>query len=103
MNVNSINYFKRVALVFACLTLSKVAIAECSDFDAKIAADKSAQDHLGGTVFKSALVLKRHLPSKRKEVASYVYVKADDLYYTVYTLVNTRCEPQFIKRTYGKH
>ena len=83
--------------------LSGLTFAECSDFDAKIEANKSAQKYLGGKTFKNARVLKKHLPSKRKEVASYVYVKADDFYYTVYSLVNAKCEPKIIKRTNGKH
>jgi|TARA_R110000744_G_scaffold91327_1_gene177264 hypothetical protein len=86
-----------------CLTLSFRAFAECSDFDAKLEADKAAQDLMSGKTFKSALILKTHLPSKRKEVASYIYVKADDLYYTVYSLVNSQCKTKIIKRTNGKH
>lgn len=77
--------------------------AECADFDAKQASDKSAQNYVGGKTFRSALILKKHLPSKRKEVASYVYVKSSDLYYTVYSLVDSDCEAQIIKRTNGKH
>ncbi|ETI58039.1 hypothetical protein D104_16965 [Marinomonas profundimaris] len=89
--------------ILLLLTLSNLTLAECGDFDAKQAADKSAQKYMGGKTFKSALILKRHLPSKRKEVASYVYVKADDLYYTVYSLVNSKCKSEIIKRTNGKH
>lgn len=83
--------------------LSNTVLAECLDPDAKAAADKSAQQYVSGKTFKTARVLKKHLPSKRKEVASYVYVKADDLYYTVYALVNSQCNAAIIKRTYGKH
>lgn len=83
------------------LSISSLATAECSDFDAKLAANKVAQDYIDGKTFKPALVLKKHLPSKRKEVAS--YVKTDDLYYTVYSLVNSKCTVQIIKRTNGKH
>jgi len=86
-----------------CLTISSLIFAECSDFDTKLEADKSAQSFVAGKIFKNALILKKHLPSKRKEVASYVYVKADDLYYTVFSLVNSKCEAKIIKRTKGKH
>ena len=89
--------------ILLSLTLTSVAFAECSDFDAKLAADKAGQKLMEGKTFKNALVLKKHLPSKRKEVASYVYVKADDLYYSVFFLVNSDCKTQFIKRTRGKH
>lgn len=95
--------FRNTLPVLFTLALSSFAFAECSDFDAKLAADKSAQNYMSGKTFKKALVLKRHLPSKRKEVASYVYVKADDLYYTVFSLVNSQCKTKIIKRTNGKH
>ncbi|RNF75022.1 hypothetical protein EBI01_03600 [Marinomonas rhizomae] len=85
------------------LFMSGFTLAECSDYDAKLAADKAAEKYMSGKTFKNSLVLKRHLPSKRKEVASYVYVKADDLYYTIFSLVNSQCKIQIIKRTHGKH
>jgi hypothetical protein len=95
--------FRHNFFIVLCLTLSCLASAQCSDFDAKLEADKAAQDLMSGKTFKSALILKTHLPSKRKEVASYVYVKTDDLYYTVYSLVNSQCQAKIIKRTNGKH
>ncbi|TYL49430.1 hypothetical protein FXV75_07985 [Marinomonas sp. IMCC 4694] len=85
------------------MTCNGLLFAECRDFDAKLAADKKAQSLLSGKKFKRALIVKKHLPSERKEVASYVFVKKDDLYYTVYTLVNSDCVAYFIKRTNGKH
>jgi hypothetical protein len=95
--------FKYTLLTLLIFFLSNLTFAECSDFDAKIEADKSAQKYLSGTTFKTALILKKHLPSKRKEIASYVYVKESNLYYTVYSLVNSECEPRIVKRTKGKH
>ncbi|WP_328797743.1 hypothetical protein [Marinomonas vulgaris] len=86
-----------------CLLSSSLALAECRDDDAKFSADKKARSFMSGDTFMAAKVLKRHLPSRRKEVASYIYVKADDLYYTVYTLVNSACKADVIKRTKGKH
>ena len=82
------------------ITISSMTIAECSDLEAKLAADKMAQGYINGKTFKPALILKKHLPSKRKEVAS--YVKTDDLYYTVFSLVNSKCSAKIIKRTNGK-
>ena len=99
----SILSFRYNFFVVLCFALSGQIFAECSDFDAKLEADKAAQDLMDGKAFKNALILKTHLPSKRKEVASYVYVKADDLYYTVYSLVNSQCRAKIIKRTNGKH
>lgn len=95
--------FRYKLLVLFSLTISSFTFAECSDFDAKLAADKDAQKYMSAKTFKNALVLKKHLPSKRKEVASYVYVKADDLYYTVFSLVDSKCKTKIIKRTNGKH
>lgn len=89
--------------VLLCLLMSEITFAECSDFDAKLSADKEAQKYMSGKTFKRAQVLKKHLPSERKEVASYVYVKESDLYYTVYLLINDKCKAEIIKRTNGKH
>ncbi len=99
----SIFYLKHIFFVTFCLTISGTAFAECSDFDAKLSSDKRAEAYVKGKTFKRALILKRHLPSKRKEVASYVYVKNTDLYYTVFSLINLDCDAQVIKRTNGKH
>ncbi|TDO99987.1 hypothetical protein DFP79_1006 [Marinomonas balearica] len=65
------------------------------------ASDKYSEALMNGEVFKRAKVLKRHHPSKRKEVAS--HIKAGDLYYTVYTLVSNECSAHMIKRTQGKY
>ncbi|WP_421852130.1 hypothetical protein [Marinomonas sp.] len=76
-----LNIFKlnQVICLLMGLSISSLIFAECGDFDAKMAADKSAQNLTGGKTFKRALILKRHLPSKRKEVASYIYVKESNL------------------------
>ncbi|MCB5160365.1 hypothetical protein [Marinomonas algarum] len=77
--------------------------AECPDISAIYAADQATQDYMDGKVFKKARVLKKHLPSYRKEIASYIYVEDKGLYFTVYTLVNSECEVAIIKSTRGKH
>ncbi|WP_234985207.1 hypothetical protein [Oceanospirillum multiglobuliferum] len=71
---------------------------ECEDYKAKIAADKLAKAFLGkkSEVFQQAIVLKRHHPSLQKEVAS--YIKADNQYYTMFSIVNSSCTAFFIKR-----
>ena len=96
---------KQLILIVICFGVSNVILAadECADFDAKLASDKSAESYVKGKTFKRALILKRHLPSKRKEVASYVFVKGTGLYYTVYSLVNSDCDAEVIKRTNGKY
>ncbi len=88
--------------VIVCFCVAGSAFAECGDYDAKMASNKSAEEYVKGKTFKRALILKRHLPSKRKEVASYVFVKKTGLYYTVYSLVNSDCDAEVIKRTNGK-
>lgn len=93
----------KLLLGLAVILTSSFSLAECPDWDAKAAADKAAQKYVSGKTFKRAMVLKKHLPSRRKEVASYLYVKSDDLYYTVFSLVNSKCKAQIIKRTNGKH
>ncbi|KZN13269.1 hypothetical protein OA79_12305 [Marinomonas sp. TW1] len=95
-------HVKRLCAFLIILSTTQ-AYAECSDWDARAAADKAAEKYVSGKTFKRAMVLKKHLPSKRKEVASYVYVKADDLYYSVFSLINSKCKAQIIKRTNGKH
>ncbi|NVK75513.1 hypothetical protein C0J08_11215 [Marinomonas sp. CT5] len=93
----------QICYLLVSLCFSSLIFAECRDFDAKQAADKAAQNLTGGKTFKRALILKKHLPSRRKEVASYIHVKETSLYYTIFFLVNDSCNAQFIKRTNGKH
>jgi len=96
-------YLVKCLCAFLILLSATQAYAECPDWDSRAAADKAAEKYVSGKAFKRAMVLKKHLPSKRKEVASYIYVKADDLYYTVFSLINSKCKAQIIKRTNGKH
>ncbi|MBJ7556897.1 hypothetical protein [Marinomonas spartinae] len=86
-------------------SISQIAIAKpkCSDINAIQASNKLAEKLTGGKVFKEGEVLKVNLPSYTKEVASYIYVKPDGLYYSIFTLVNTKCVARFIKRTNGKY
>lgn len=80
------------------LSVSHFANAECPDFQAKAAADELSIAFLGkkSTVFQPAVVLKRHHPSRQKEVAS--YIKAGNQYYTMFSIVNGSCKAAFIKR-----
>ncbi|AEF54735.1 hypothetical protein [Marinomonas posidonica] len=96
-------YLAKTLCTLILILSAAQAYAECPDWDARAAADKAAEKYVSGKIFKRGMVLKKHLPSKRKEVASYIYVKADDLYYTVYALINSKCNAQIIKRTNGKH
>ncbi len=88
------------ALVATLLSLSfsTNALAECPDYEAKSAADKLSKVFLGknSSVFQPAVVLKRHHPSRQKEVAS--YIKAGKQYYTMFSIVNGNCKAFFIKR-----
>ncbi|REG85738.1 hypothetical protein [Marinomonas pollencensis] len=95
------NIVQQILALFFILFMSSASWAECSDFEATKAADKVAEKYLKGKIFQRAEVLKVHSPSKRKEIAS--YVKSDALYYTIFSLVNSQCKVQIIKRTQGKH
>lgn len=102
MNTNlSMNTHASALLAVVILIFSCPAKAECSDYNAKAASNKATEAFMHGKVFREAVVLKVHRPSKTKEVAS--YIKAGDLYYTVFTLVNTKCQVGIIKRTNGKY
>lgn len=74
---------------------------ECSDRNAITAAMNASETLMGGDSFRRPQVLKRHHPSKRKEVAT--YFASGDLYYTLYWIVSDNCEAAFIKRTQGKY
>lgn len=97
--------FCQLSFLILSFTLAQSAMAKvrCSDMNAIMASDKVAESLLGGKVFKTGEVLKLNLPSYTKEVASYIYVKTDNLYYSVFTIVNTTCKARLIKRTTGKH
>ena len=84
----------------ACLSLSEAMyLPVCSDLDAKAASDQKALSYFRqqGEIFHPARVLKKHHPSRDKEVGS--YVKVGERYYSIFTLVNPACEARFIKRT----
>lgn len=87
-----------ICVLLSSLLLSSNALAECPDYQAKQAADETSMAFLGknSTIFQAAVVLKRHHPSRQKEVAS--YVKADGRYYTMFSIVNSECKAFFIKR-----
>lgn len=65
------------------------------------AAMNASSSVVSGDSFKLPRVLKRHHPSKRKEVAT--YFRSGDLYYTLFWIVSDNCDASFIKRTKGKY
>lgn len=75
------------------------ALPVCSDRDAKVASDDLALGFFRqqGNVFHPARVLKKHSPSRAKEVASYIEV--GERRYSIFTLVDVECQARFIKRT----
>ncbi|WP_235890083.1 hypothetical protein [Maribrevibacterium harenarium] len=83
------------------MAAATVSVAECDDRTAKDVANKAAEALMNGSSFRLPVVLKRHHPSRTKEVAT--YIKAGDLYYSVFYLVDGNCTPGFIKRTQGKY
>jgi len=88
-----------LVILFSATSHSTFA-AECADRNAMSAAMSASQTIMGGNSFKKPRVLKRHHPSKRKEVAT--YFKSGDLYYTLYWIISDNCTAGFIKRTQGK-
>ncbi|HBS41478.1 MAG TPA: hypothetical protein DEA26_02270 [Oceanospirillales bacterium] len=88
-----------LAVLLAAVSLSASALPECRDADAKAASDAKALGFFRrqGEVFRPAKVLKLHLPSRTKEVAS--YIRVGEKHYSIFTLVNPDCEAHFIKRT----
>jgi hypothetical protein len=88
-------------LICFLLPYSVVVEAEpvCSDRDAISASNDKALSYFGkqGEIFHVARVLKVHHPSRHKEVASYVKIRAKR--YSIFTLVDVDCNARFIKRT----
>jgi len=89
--------FRLLMLVTSLLWAFQVA-AECRDRDAWAASDTLAKSYFKSPkIFHPAKVLKRHWPSKHKEVASYVQI--GNYKYSIFTLVDLDCQARFIKRT----
>lgn len=88
-------------IVAGIFSLNTAKAAECSDRNAIEAAMQASGSLVGGDSFRKPRVLKRHHPSKRKEVAT--YFRSGDLYYTLFWLVSDDCKAGFIKRTQGKY
>ncbi|MDF1763720.1 MAG: hypothetical protein P1U57_09945 [Oleibacter sp.] len=87
-------------LLFSLLVSSEIlALPECPDFKAKEASDALALAFFKsqGEVFHPTHVLKKHHPSRDKEVVS--YIKNKERYYSIFSLVNADCDARFIKRT----
>ena len=89
-----------VFCLLVSLTYSQYTVAQCADRDAKLAADRVAENYYQGRVFKAGTVLKKHLPSERKEVVS--YIQRGRHYYSVFLWVDTDCQVQIIKQSKGK-
>ena len=94
---------KTLLLVTLLFISIDVRALECADQDALTASMRASEALLGtpNEQFRKPRVLKRHHPSKRKEVAT--YFQQGDLYYTLFWLVSDTCQAGFIKRTKGKY
>lgn len=84
-------------LLIPLLFLSGLSWAECPDYQAKNASNNLSKAFLGknSQIFQPAVVLKRHHPSRQKEVAS--YIKVGKRYYTMFSIVNGSCKAFYIK------
>jgi len=93
--------FAMTLLAMTLLAMPQIAVAlpDCPDRDAKAASDDLALGYFRqkGEIFYPAKVLKRHHPSRHKEVASYVRYEAK--HYSIFSLVSEDCDARFIKRT----
>lgn len=90
-----------VSFITIGVSFATQATANCRDIDAITATDKAALTYfIRAELFEKGKVLKRHLPSKRKETASYIKMGED--YYTFFGLVELDCSVQIIKRTHAR-
>lgn len=87
--------------IMISLSFSPLAYAVCQDIDAITETDKAALAFfIRAEIFEKGKVLKKHLPSKRKETAS--YIKDGDNYYTFFGLVELDCRVNIMKRTHAR-
>ena len=94
-------FYKSLCISFSLFIAHTGYAKECDDRSAMAAAMDASSSIMEGSSFQRPRVLKRHHPSKRKEVAT--YFESSDLYYTLFWIVSDDCEAGFIKRTKGKH
>ena len=70
----------------------------CADRDAIRASNDLAMSFFRNpSTFEQSRVLKKHSPSKLKEVVS--YIESDQKRYSIFTLVSVDCAARFMKRT----
>ncbi|EAQ63294.1 hypothetical protein MED121_00070 [Marinomonas sp. MED121] len=101
IQVNRYKQLAFVSFIMFNLVQSSYLHAECRDLDAVTAADELAlKFFVRAELFDQGKVLKRHLPSKRKETAS--YIKDGENYYTFFGLVDIDCNASIIKRTHPR-
>lgn len=84
-----------------CLCLAQTSNAQCRDEQAKQAGNDKALSYFNKATLLPLYptrIQKRHHPSKKKEVASYVKL-ADGRIYVIFTLVDENCIAHFRKRT----
>jgi len=90
-----------ICFIMLSINYSNNALAKCSDLDSIAATDTAALKFFKrATLFETGKVLKQHLPSRRKETAS--YIKYKDSYYTFFGLVEPNCRVKIIKRTHAR-
>ncbi|SBS35992.1 hypothetical protein MAQ5080_03330 [Marinomonas aquimarina] len=92
-----LTFFSTIALAISSTSQAQ----ECDDRSAMTAAMDASERLMSSDSFRRPQVLKRHHPSKRKEVAT--YFESGDLYFTLYWIVSDNCQAAFIKRTRGKY
>lgn len=91
-----------VGIIMFSFGYTAPALAVCADINAITETDKAALAYFKqAEIFEKGKVLKLHLPSKRKETAS--YIKNQDKYYTFFGLVELDCTVRIMKRTHARN
>ncbi len=91
-------------LLYLSLTSPLISHSECQDNKAKKAGNDKALSFFNKAVLlprHPTRIQKRHHPSKKKEVASYIKLP-DGRIYVIFTLVDNNCIAHFRKRTRQK-
>lgn len=96
-----VKYLALMGVMILNISYSNYALAQCSDLDAIAATDTAALKFFKrAELFEKGKVLKRHLPSNRKETAS--YIKYKDKFYTYFGQVELDCNVRIMKRTHAR-
>lgn len=96
-----VKHITLLSLIIFNMSYSSNTLAQCRDLDAIEATDKAALKFFKrAELFERGKVLKVHLPSRRKETAS--YIKNNGKFYTFFGQVELDCSARIMKRTHSR-